>query len=89
MTSVEFPRIGQQNGAAVGVLESVKAANDLYSPVSREILSVNEALNGRPELVNQDAGAAGWMFKIKLAEAPEFDVLLDGEAYLSSVREQG
>jgi glycine cleavage system H protein len=91
VTSVELPRVGERvkKGAAVGVVESVKAANDLYSPVSGEILAVNEALNGRPELVNQDAEGAGWIFKIKLAEPSEFDVLLDREAYLSFVREQG
>jgi len=91
VTSVELPRVGEQvkKGAAVGVVESVKAANDLYSPVSGEILAVNEALNGKPELVNQDAEGAGWIFKIKLAEPSEFDVLLDREAYLSYVRKQG
>ena len=62
---------------------------DLYSPVSGEILAVNEALNGKPELVNEDAEGAGWIFKIKLAEPSEFDVLLDREAYLAYAREQG
>jgi glycine cleavage system H protein len=91
VTSVELPRVGAQvnKGSAVGVVESVKAANDLYSPVSGETLAVNEALNGRPELVNEDAEGAGWIFKIKLAEPSEFDVLLDREAYLTYVREQG
>ena len=91
VTFVEFPRVGEQvkKGSAVGVVESVKAANDLYTPVSGEILAVNEALSGKPELVNQDAEGAGWIFKIKLAEPSEFDVLLDREAYLTYVREQG
>jgi glycine cleavage system H protein len=91
VTSVELPRVGQQvkKGGAVGVVESVKAANDLYSPVSGEILAVNEALHAKPELVNQDAEGAGWIFKIKLAKPSEFDVLLDREAYLSYLREQG
>jgi glycine cleavage system H protein len=57
--------------------------------VSGEILAVNEALNGKPELVNEDAEGAGWIFKIKLAEPSEFDVLLDREAYLAYAREQG
>jgi glycine cleavage system H protein len=78
-----------KKGSAVGVVESVKAANDLYTPVSGEILAVNEALNGKPEFVNQDAEGAGWIFKIKLAEPSEFNVLLDREAYLTYVREQG
>jgi glycine cleavage system H protein len=91
VTSVELPRVGEKvkKGFAVGVVESVKAANDLYSPVSGEILAVNEALNGKPELVNQDAEGAGWIFKIKLTEPLELDVLLDREAYLAYAQEQG
>jgi glycine cleavage system H protein len=91
VTLVELPRVGEQvkKGSAVGVVESVKAAYHLYSPVSGEILAVNEALNGKPELVNEDAEGAGWIFKIKLAEPSEFDVLLDREAYLAYAREQG
>ena len=91
VTLVELPRVGEQvkKGSAVGVVESVKAAYDLYSPVSGEILAVNEALNSKPELVNEDAEGAGWIFKIKLAEPSEFDVLLDREAYLAYAREQG
>ncbi len=91
VTSVELPRVGEQvkKGSAVGVVESVKAANDFYSPVSGEILAVNEALNGKPELVNEHAEGAGWIFKIKLTEPSELDVLLDREAYLAYVREQG
>jgi len=91
VTSVAPPRVGEQvkKDSAVGVVESVKAANDLYTPVSGEILAVNEALNGKPELVNQDAEGGGWIFKIKLAEPSELDVLLDREAYLAYVRGQG
>src|SRR5262245_50090091 len=61
VTLVELPRVGEQvkKGSAVGVVESVKAAYDLYSPVSGEIPAVNEALNGKPELVNEDAEGAG------------------------------
>jgi glycine cleavage system H protein len=91
VTSVELPRVGEKvkKGSAVGVVESVKAANDLYSPASGEILAVNEALNGKPELVNQDAEGASWIFKIKLTEPFELDVLLDREAYLAYAQEQG
>jgi glycine cleavage system H protein len=78
-----------QKGGAVGAIESVKAASDLYSPVSGEILDVNKALAGKPELVNEDAEGAGWIYKIKLAEPSELDTLLDREAYLAYVREQG
>ena len=66
-----------------------KAASDLYSPVSGEILGVNEALTGKPELVNKDAEGAGWIYKIKLAEPSELDTLLDREAYLAYVQQQG
>jgi glycine cleavage system H protein len=91
VTLVELPRVGAQvkKGGAVGVVESVKAANDLRSPVSGGILAVNEMLNSKPELVNEDAEGAGWIFKIKLAEPSELDALLDREAYLAYVREQG
>jgi glycine cleavage system H protein len=91
VSSVELPRVGEKvkKGSAVGVVQSVKAAYDLYSPVSGEILAVNEALNGKPELLNQDAEGAGWIFKIKLAEPSEFNVLLVREAYLAYAREQG
>jgi glycine cleavage system H protein len=60
-----------------------------YREDSGEILAVYEALNGKPELVNQDAEGAGWIFKIKITEPFEFDVLLDREAYLAYTREQG
>jgi glycine cleavage system H protein len=91
VTTVELPHVGAhvQKGGAVGVVESVKAANDLVSPVSGEILDVNQALTGKPELVNEDAEGAGWIYKIKLAEPSELDTLLDREAYLAYVREQG
>ena len=91
VTTVELPHVGAQvqKGAAVGVVESVKAASDIYSPVSGEILAVNEALAGKPELVNEDAEGAGWIYKIKLAEPSELDTLLDREAYLAYVRKQG
>ena len=91
VTLVELPHVGEQvkKGGAVGAIESVKAASDLYSPVSGEIISVNEALTGRPALVNEDAEGAGWIYKIKLAEPSELDTLLDREAYLAYVGEQG
>ena len=91
VTFVELPRLGAQvqKGNAVGVVESVKAASDLYSPVGGEILGVNEALTGKPQLVNEDAEGAGWIYRIMLAEPSELDTLLDREAYLAYVREQG
>ena len=90
VTFVDLPHVGEQvkKGGAVGIVESVKAASDLYSPVSGEILGVNNELTGKPELVNQDAEGAGWIYKIKLAEPSELDTLLDRDAYLAFVREQ-
>ena len=91
VTTVELPHVGAQvqKGGAIGVIESVKVASDLYSPVSGEIVSVNEALTGKPALINEDAEGAGWIYKIKLAEPSELDTLLDREGYLAYVREQG
>jgi glycine cleavage system H protein len=91
VTFVELPHVGAdaKKGSAVGVVESVKAASDLYSPVSGEILDVNEILKSRPELVNEDAEGAGWIFKIKLAKPSELDALLDRDAYLAFARKQG
>jgi glycine cleavage system H protein len=91
VTTVELPHVGAQvqKGCAAGVIESVKAASDLYSPVSGEILGVNQALTGKPELANEVAEGAGWICKIKLAEPSQLDTLLDREAYLAYVREQG
>ena len=91
VTFVDLPHVGQQvqKGGAVGAVESVKAASDLYSPVSGEILGVNEALTGKPGLVNEDAEGAGWIYKIKLAQPSELDSLLDRDAYLAYAQEQG
>jgi glycine cleavage system H protein len=91
VTIVELPHVGAQaqKGGAVCVVESVKAASDIYSPVSGEILGVNEALVGKPGLVNEDAEGVGWIYKIKLAEPSELGTLLDKDAYLAYVREQG
>jgi glycine cleavage system H protein len=91
VTTVELPHVGAQvqKGGAVGVVESVKVASDLYSPVSGEILGVNEALSGKPELVNEDAEGTGWIYKIKLTKLSELDALMDREAYVAFVQEQG
>lgn len=90
VTFVELPRVGEQvkKGSAIGVVESVKAASDLYSPVSGEILGVNDELSGKPGLVNEDAEGLGWIYKIKLTEPSELDTLLDRDTYLVFVREQ-
>ena len=80
---VELPETGQQiaAGEEAGVVESVKAASDIYSPVSGSVVSVNSALEDEPEKVNQDPFGEGWFFKIEPDDVSELDELLDGEAY--------
>jgi len=63
-------RTSARRCGAVDVIESVKAASDLYSPVSGEILGVNQALTGKPELINEDAEGAGWIYKLKSPSLP-------------------
>jgi glycine cleavage system H protein len=82
MVFVELPKVGTKvaAGKECGVVESVKAASDIYAPVAGEITAVNTAVGDSPESVNQDAYAA-WMFRIKPANAAEVDALLDAKAY--------
>lgn len=84
---IEVPELGQQlsAGEEAGVVESVKAASDIYAPVSGEIVAVNEGLEEEPELVNQDPYGDGWMFQIKVSDPGELDALLDAEAYQQQV----
>ena len=91
ITFVEIPAPGKdvKQGEAAGVVESVKAASDVYSPATGTVLEINQALNEKPELVNSDAEGAGWFFKIKLKDAAELDALMDLDAYLKFVQEQG
>jgi glycine cleavage system H protein len=80
---VEVPEIGKalKKGGAAAVVESVKAASDVYSPVSGEVIAANDSLSGAPELVNQDPYGQGWLFKIKPADKGELAQLLDAKAY--------
>jgi glycine cleavage system H protein len=80
---VELPAIGKKvtQGADMAVVESAKAASDVYAPVSGEIVAVNEALNSNPEKVNEGPEGEGWFCKIKLANAAEADTLMDAAAY--------
>jgi len=79
---VEPPKAGRKvkAGEAVGVVESVKAASDIYAPVSGEIVGANDALGSAPEQVNQDAYAA-WMYRVKPDDPGAFEKLLDAAAY--------
>lgn len=81
ITYVDLPEVGAvlEAGQEFGSVESVKAASDLYAPVSGEVLAVNEALADAPELVNSGAESDGWMLRVKLAAAPAG--LLDEAAY--------
>ncbi len=84
---VELPKIGKQvkAGEEVAVLESTKAAADVYSPVSGTILEVNNSLTQASEKVNQSPENEGWLYKIKLLNPKELDLLLDTEAYLAKL----
>ncbi|OKY26325.1 MULTISPECIES: glycine cleavage system protein GcvH [Thalassotalea] len=89
MVFVELPEVGESvsTGDDVAVAESVKAASDIYAPVSGEVIAVNEELEDSPELVNSDAFGDGWMFKIKLDDTSELENLLDAEGYENSIDE--
>lgn len=83
ITFVELPAVGQAvgKGDACSVVDSVKAASDVYSPVGGTVTEVNDALEGAPELVNSDAETGGWLFRLKLADAGELAGLMDRAAY--------
>ncbi len=80
---VEMPEEGQQvgSGEEAGVVESVKAASDIYAPVTGAVVAINAALEDEPEKVNQDPYGEGWFFKVEPADAGELEDLLDAEAY--------
>jgi glycine cleavage system H protein len=82
---VEAPQVGRRvsAGEAVGVVESVKAASDIYAPVAGEVVAANADLGGEPQQVNEDAFAA-WIYRIKPANAADVDKLLDAAAYAKS-----
>ncbi len=87
---VELPEVGSQveSGKPFGVVESVKAVSDIYSPLSGEVLEINEELPDTPELVNSSPYEDAWMVKIKLASKDELGDLLDVEAYKAFVEQQ-
>jgi glycine cleavage system H protein len=84
---VELPAVGRKvkAGEACAVVESVKTASDIYSPVSGEILEVNQAVVDKPELVNTDPHGNGWFYKIKLSNAAEVNALLTPESYKAQI----
>lgn len=80
---VDLPEVGQSYAPkdVAGVVESVKAAADIYMPVGGEVTEVNEALRAEPSLANSDPLGAGWFFKLKLADPAQLDALMDEAAY--------
>jgi glycine cleavage system H protein len=87
---VELPEIGRrvEQGKEAAVVESVKAASEVYAPVSGEVAEVNEALAADPAAVNADPLGQGWFLKLRLDDPKELDSLMDEEAYLRLVQEQ-
>ena len=83
ITYVELPAVGQtvSKGGAVSVVDSVKAASDVYCPVSGTVGDINAALEAEPELVNTDAEGGGWLFRVTLSDAGERAGLMDRAAY--------
>jgi glycine cleavage system H protein len=86
---VELPEVGRKvtQGEAVAVVESVKAAGDVFAPMAGEVTEVNADLAGRPALVNEDAEGQGWFFRLRIADAAELDAMMDRAAYEAFVKE--
>lgn len=87
---VELPDVGDafEKGEAFGVVESVKAASDLYMPMGGEITAINEELEDTPETINHDPYGDGWLIRFSPANPAEFDDLMDGDAYEAFVAEE-
>ena len=83
ITFVEFPLAGESfnTGDTFGVVESVKAASDLYMPLDAEVLEVNDEVDAEPELLNSDPYQKGWLLKIRLTDASQVEALLKADAY--------
>jgi len=90
ITFIEVPSVGKKvaQGKGCCVIESVKAASDIYAPISGEISAVNKELDGRPEIVNTDPYGAGWVFKIRNFNNSDIDGLMDAAGYDAFVESQ-
>ena len=88
LSYVDMPEVDDElsQGEEFGAVESVKAASDLYSPVSGTVVEINEALEDAPELLNEDA-FENWIIKVKISDASELDSLMDAAAYKSQINE--
>lgn len=86
---VELPEVDAEYGAedTVGVVESVKAASDIYSPLNGTVVAVNEDLDDAPEQINSDPYGEGWIYTLKLDSADELDELMDADAYKAECEE--
>ena len=86
---VELPAVGSKvvKMTEIAVVESVKAASDIYAPVSGEVIAVNETLTDQPNVVNADPTGEGWFFQIQLSDPAELDDLMDEDAYRTYVEE--
>ncbi|KAF7771930.1 glycine cleavage system protein H [Pseudoalteromonas citrea] len=89
MVFVELPEVGDEvdAGEDCAVAESVKAASDIYAPITGEIVAINEDLEDSPETVNNDAFGDGWLFRVKASDEAELGNLLDAEGYANSIDE--
>lgn len=87
---IEHPEVGRtlKKGEEAGVIESVKAASDIYAPLTGEVVAINEQLQETPEGLNQDPYHNGWLFKLKVQEPSETETLLDADAYRTALAEQ-
>lgn len=87
---VELPAVGDdvESGAGVAVVESVKAASDVYSPVSGKVVRVNEALGDKPETINEDAFGEGWIFAVKPNSLAELEELLSPDDYAEFIESE-
>ena len=86
---VDLPEVGDEveKGEAFGAVESVKAASDVYAPISGEVVEINGALEDTPDLVNSSALEDGWFIKVKMSDAGEVDALMDEAAYAEHTKE--
>ena len=86
---IELPEVGTSydRGTEVAVVESVKAASDIYAPITGELVQINSALIDRPELVNEDPENDGWFFKMRLSEPDEIDDFMDETDYQNFIQE--
>lgn len=87
---VELPELGDELdlGQEAGVVESVKAASDVFAPLTGTVIAINEALEDTPEIINASPYGDGWFYRLRIADPAELDDLLDAQAYLDAVEEE-